>query len=320
MKNEKISVIVPCYNVEKFIERCIESLKKQTYKNIEVLLIDDGSKDNTEKIINENIKNDDRFKYYYKENGGLSDARNFGLDRFLGEYVCFIDSDDYVEDDYIELLYSAIKKNKVKLSICEFKRIYKDKETIDKMDNTIVDLSIRPAAWNKMYHKSFFTEKNLRFPVGKWYEDLGTTSKVLFLLDDKYAIVNKPLYNYIQNDTSIMHTYDNRIFQIYDILESVSDFCKENNIYKQSKERIEFMYIYHVLIGTIFRSSFHKDFSKDMIKNIINIVEEKYPNWHKNKYIKTQSTVYRIYLNCIKNKRINTVYYLLKQFARYLYL
>lgn len=317
MSNEKISIIVPCYNVENYIVKCINSIKEQTYNNLEVLMINDGSKDSTEDIIKEMIKNDNRFSYYYKENGGSSDARNYGLEKYTGEYVCFIDSDDYIEKDYIELLYKAIKENDVKISVCGFNRVYENKINIDKMTTNIIDYNLKPAAWNKMYHRSLFEENILRFPVGKWYEDLGTTSKILFLVGEKYAIVDKPLYNYIQNGSSIMHTYDDRIFQIYDIMDSIEIFCKENKIYNKFKGKIEAMYIYHILIGTIYRSSFHKEFSKSMINDIINHVEKKYPDWYNNDFIKNQSIIYKTFLKCVKCRNINILYFLLKHFSKY---
>ena len=107
----KVSIIVPCYNAQDYIKNCIDSIKNQTYQDFEVLMIDDGSKDNTKKIIQKEIKDDQRFSYFYKKNGGLSDARNYGLTRAKGEYVCFIDSDDYISQDYVELLYYSIQKN-----------------------------------------------------------------------------------------------------------------------------------------------------------------------------------------------------------------
>ena len=320
MNNDLISIIVPCYNAEKYIKKCIETIKNQTYKNLEVLLINDGSKDNTEKIIKKETSKDKRFKYYYKENGGLSDARNYGLDKFTGEYICFIDSDDYIEPNFIEELYNCIKNNNCKISVCGLKRVYEDKVTYDKINKDVVNTCIIPAAWNKMFHKSLFLDTNIKFPFKKWYEDLCAISKVIFFSNGSYAVVDKPLYNYTQNNSSIMHTYDDRIFDIFYVIDDLEDFLKKNNIYDKYKENIEFINIYHILIGTIYRSSFHKDFSKELIKDIIEKVEKKYPNWKNNKYLKKQSFVYKMYLKLVQYKMCALLYFLLKHFAKYLYL
>lgn len=298
MTDDLISIIVPCYNVEKYIKRCIISIKNQTYNNIEVILVDDGSKDNTKKVIFENIDGDKRFNYLYKKNGGLSSARNFGLRHISGKYVCFVDSDDYIENDYVKELYNAIINNKVNISICDINRLYEDKNTINKMDNLMIETFKYPAAWNKMYLADLFLNNNIEFPVGKWYEDLGTTTK--FLLSEEYAIVNKPLYNYIQNGSSIMHTYDDRIFDIYDIVEEIERYAKKNQLYDKEYYRIEFISIYHILIGTIYRFSFHTNFNRKGIKLICCYVENKYPKWYKNIYIKKLPLFYKIYLFCLR--------------------
>ena len=110
-----ISVIVPCYNVEEYLPKCIESILNQTYRNLEILLVDDGSPDNCGRICDEYAAKDSRIRIIHKKNGGLSDARNAALDVMTGEYVTFIDSDDYVSDDYVEYLYKIIKESGVKI-------------------------------------------------------------------------------------------------------------------------------------------------------------------------------------------------------------
>ena len=314
----EVSVIVPCYNCEKTIERCIDSIKNQSFKDFEALLIDDGSTDKTSLIINRLIEDDERFRYYYKENGGLSDARNYGLDRFKGQYVSFVDSDDYIEKDYIQTLYQTIKENKTKVSICSYKIISKNNEKEVDISKDKVELNIHPSAWCKMFHNSFFTQEKLRFPYGKWYEDLCLISKIIFTIGEDYSIVNKPLYNYVQYEDSIMHTSDNRIFDVYDVLNDIISYCKQKRIYNQVEKKIEFMWIYHVLCGTIFRASTHKEFSKEMIKKIINKVTNIYPKWRENKYIKENPFVFRVYINLLKHNQITLVYFLIKHLNRYM--
>ena len=309
-----ISIIVPCYNMENFIEKCIKSILAQTYKNIEVLVIDDGSTDNTKYKIKKIIQNDKRFLYYFKENGGLSDARNFGLKRAHGKYICFIDSDDYIEKNYIEEMYNSIIENDSDIAICDIKRIYDDHYTIDKINEKVVEMCMRPAAWNKLYKKELFDKNHIKFPIGKWYEDIGTTPKLTMLY--KYSIVKEPLYNYVQNSSSIMHTYSDRIFEIYDTVENLEKYIKDKNVYTEKKDILEFINIYHILIGTIYRASFNKNFNITMIKKIVNYVVNKYPYWFKNKYIKSLPIFYRLFLMALKYKLYRLVYVCIKMFGK----
>ena len=106
----EISIVIPCYNEENNIKRCIDSIKKQSYRDFEVILVDDGSTDKTAEVIKKNIKEDKRFKYYHKENGGVSSARNYGIKKSAGHYISFIDSDDYINPDFLKLLYENIKE------------------------------------------------------------------------------------------------------------------------------------------------------------------------------------------------------------------
>lgn len=314
----EVSIIIPCYNSEKTIEKCINSIKNQSFKDFEALIIDDGSTDQTTKIIKKIIIDDKRFKYYYTKNKGLSHARNYGLDRFKGKYISFVDSDDYIEEDYIRTLYQTIKENKTKISICSYKIISKNNEKEVNISKNKVELNIHPSAWCKMFHNSFFTQEKLRFPYGKFYEDLCLISKIIFTVGENYSIVNKSLYNYIQYDDSIMHTSDNRIFHVYDILNDITSYCKQKGIYDEVEKKIEFMWIYHVLCGTIFRASTHKEFSKEMIKKIINKVTEMYPKWRENKYIKENPFVFRMYITLLKYNQINLIYFLIKHLNGYM--
>ncbi len=314
---DKVSVVIPFYNMENNVKRVITSLKKQSYKNFEVILVNDGSKDKTEEAIKKCIKDDKRFRYFYKKNGGVSSARNFGLKKCKGKYVCFVDSDDYVEKDFIKLLYNSLIDENSDISACYFNRIYNNFISVNSYSKTFSDLIKYPAPWNKMYKMSLFKENNIEFYEGKWYEDLGMSAK-LMMMSNKISIVNKPLYNYIfvSGSSSIMHTYDERIFQMYDIVEDIEKFAKKNKIYEENYNNIEFIHIYHILVGTIYRSSFMKDFSSSTIENIIKYVDDKYENWYKNDSIKNLDFIYKIYLFFIKHKMYKFLYITLKLFNK----
>ena len=316
-KEPKVSIILPCYNVELFVEQCLESIKKQIFTDFEVIIVDDGSTDNTACKIKLVIKGDSRFKYYFKNNGGLSSARNFGLNYVNSEYICFVDSDDWVESDFIDVLYNSITTNNVDFATCNIKRIYNKKMSFNNIGNYEVETSMFPAAWIHMYKNSVCKKYKIKFYEGKYYEDLDFSTRY-FLVSKNYSCTHNFAYNYRQNNQSIMHNYNNRIFEIYDIVENIEKFAKKYDVYKYKFSNIEFINVYHILIGTIFRASFHEDFNKKMFIEIINYVNKKYPNWYKNDYIKELPIFYKIYLFFIHKKSYNFVFLVVKHFSKYL--
>lgn len=218
-----ISIIVPIFNVEAWLSRCLNSIYQQTYRNFEVLLIDDGSTDNSSGICINFLKKDSRFKYFRKKNGGLSDARNYGLDRAKGKYIIFIDSDDYIEPEYVKTLYSNIQNTNADVAICGFNRVNENGKLIDSNNlyitnkellngEEVIELSFDnknngwalACAWNKIYNKKLFND-NLRFEKNRYYED-GYIFPHLFLRVKKAVIIHQSLYNYVQRNNSIMHS------------------------------------------------------------------------------------------------------------------
>lgn len=298
--------------MEQLVEKCITSIKNQSYTNFEAIFVDDGSQDKTKEIIEANIKDDERMIYAYKENGGLSSARNFGLELATGKYVSFIDSDDYVEKDFLMELYNNLIENDSDISVCYFYRVYENKTDLNKVKNGFYNLVRFPAAWNKLYKISLFKDNDIIFPPGKWYEDLGTFPKI-FMMTNRISIVEKPLYNYIQNSSSITHTFDERIYHNYDMVETNEDFARKNNIFDKYHDELEYINVYHTLIGTVYRSSFMDDFSEDTIKDIVKYVSNKYPNWNKNKGIKELPLFFRIYLKALYYKQYGLIVFLLKR-------
>ena len=208
-----ISIIIPIYKVESYLERCIDSVLHQTYRDIEIILVDDGSPDNCGKICDEFALKDNRVVVLHKENSGLSSARNAALDICKGDYIMFVDSDDYVEPTFCEeALNILIQKNVLCASFGYFEirknqclkmgtskpRILTTEEAIGQLI-TLTDV-IYNLAWNKIYHRSLFN--SIRYPQGKIFEDQGTTYKLFHLADHIY-VTNIPLYYYFRRDDSI---------------------------------------------------------------------------------------------------------------------
>ena len=214
--SELISIVVPIYNVDKYLDKCISSIINQTYSNIEIILVNDGSTDDSEKICMK--YKDDRIKYVKKENGGLSDARNYGINVATGAYITFIDSDDYVESDYVQFLYEILKNTKSDIAICNPKYVYEglnkekniypfNKTKLKKVNNLegleimMYQKKFDTSAWGKLYKINLFDD--IIFPKGKLYEDLATIYKV-FLKANKIVFSNEMKYFYLQRSTSIM--------------------------------------------------------------------------------------------------------------------
>lgn len=214
-----VSIVVPVYNVEKYLKKSIESILNQTYKNIEILLVDDGSTDSSGQICDSFSKVDPRIRVFHKANGGLSDARNFGIEQMKGQYVAFIDSDDYISKDYVWKLYSSIKNNDSEVSICSFSLVDEKGEKIkdELLDSGEICLTGQQilekvltadgyryvVAWNKLYRSTLF--EKFQFKKGMLYED-EFLNYPLFWECQKVSIVEKPLYLYVQREGSIVQS------------------------------------------------------------------------------------------------------------------
>ena len=241
MSQEKalISLIIPVYKVEKYLEKCIQSVINQTYENLQIILVDDGSPDNCGKICDEYAKKDHRIEVIHKSNGGLSDARNKGLEIAKGEYIGFVDSDDYIEADMYEVLYNLLKQYNADVSICNFYTVSQGKISIKNADNGIneynrieilkeilLDKNIQSYAWNKLYKKELFDE--IKYPIGKKYEDIGTT---FYLLEkcNKIVVTGKSEYYYINRQDSIVNNVtESTITDYIELIMQRYDYIEEN--------------------------------------------------------------------------------------------
>lgn len=225
-----ISVIIPVYNVEKYLRKCLDSIVGQTYEKLEMILVDDGSTDSSGSICDEYAGRDKRIRVIHKENGGLSDARNAGLDICTGEYITFIDSDDFVSRDYARILLEMAVKHSADITVCADEYIYYDsrgKETRKgrpykkfkgekaMTGDEALSCALRQeffdlSACAKLYKKKCF--EGIRFPKGCISEDIGTVYKPL-LMAQKAVFTSLPLYFYVQRQGSIMHTHSSKRFK-----------------------------------------------------------------------------------------------------------
>ena len=217
MSNELVSVILPIYNVELYLKECIESVIRQSYKNLEIILVDDGSTDQSPYICDEYAKIDSRIKVIHKKNGGLSDARNVGVQASSGTYIALVDSDDLIAQSFIEELYECCIKSNAMIAACAYSKFSNEDEITgsNSQDDAQV-ISGRElvkriylgqagkfgfVAWNKLYSRKLFD--TVQYPFGRIYEDTFTTYK-LFLNSNQIALLDKPLYFYRIRPESIM--------------------------------------------------------------------------------------------------------------------
>lgn len=236
--SDLISIVVPVYNVESYLEKCIDSILNQSYSNFELILVNDGSTDNSGKICSDFEKKDSRIKVINKDNGGLSDARNHGIDIASGRYITFIDSDDFVEVDYIFYLYNLLKKYGTKISICAYNILLENGEKInlgkgfdetlmskeDSFKRMLNEEGFSVSAWAKMYDLELFT--GVRYPFGKLCEDNGTTYKLIDKVD-KVAYGNIPKYNYLKRNGSIMLSdFNLRKLDMIDLTDVMCDYLE----------------------------------------------------------------------------------------------
>lgn len=252
----KFSIIIPVYNVEKYITKCLESIEKQTYKSYEVIIVNDGTKDNSQKIIDDFVsKHSENFKSYIKENGGLSDARNYGIEKAKGEYIVFLDADDYIDEKLLEEINAKIENDKdIDLIKVPINTISED----GKITNTeIIEekilsgqelfiylrkkrICIEPA-WSYVVKVEYWKKNNFKFPVGKLHEDFATIL-ILLIKAKKISIVSKTYYNYLIRENSIMtnKSYDNEVRKVKDKLYHYDELLKEleniENISQETKE------------------------------------------------------------------------------------
>lgn len=293
--SELISVIVPVYNVEKYLAKCVDSIINQTYRNLEIILVDDGSTDSSGELCDNLAKKDSRIVVYHKENAGVSSARNLGLDKAKGEFIGFIDSDDYIDPDMYEFLYNDLKKHNVDISMCGLYHVYANKKDnqIDKVEFYIFNseqaisallegkLSIVTPG-NKLYKKELFD--GLKYdPNIKLAED---ALMIVNLLEKcrKVSISTMRKYYYYHRTNSITtSSFSDKILDIIDVYAKISEIVKRNypNIIDRAKYRMFWSYFY--VLDSLCVSSVRKDynilFSKllsELKSNIIFILTSPY--------------------------------------------
>ena len=248
----EVSVVINLYNSEKYLAKAIESVLAQTYRDFELILVNDGSKDGSLAICREYEQKDPRVRVLDKPNGGLADARNAGLEAAKGKYIEFIDGDDWIEPDLLERCIAKLEETDADIVIFDIyqyfvqtdtKEIishdYDEKQVYRLYDHPEMITKMKNAAWNKIYRRSLFMDNNIRYPWGYNYEDLGTTYRLLARAN-RIAFINRPLYNYLQDRPgNITHQFNFSVYHVLDMVKLTIDDYKNLGIYDQYYEELK---------------------------------------------------------------------------------
>lgn len=315
----KVSVIVPVYNVENYLRKCLDSLINQTLEDIEIIVVNDGSTDNSGKIINEFLKKSNKIKLVEKQNGGLSDARNYGMKYATGEYIAFLDSDDYVDKTAYEKMYNKAIDQNCDFVECDFVWKYDTKEKKDigelyKDKHEMLEKA-RVVAWNKLIKRSLIEEKKIEFPKGLRYEDIEFFYKLLPHIN-KFGFVKECLIYYVQRNNSIVNTQNERTKEIFEVLDNVITYYKDNNFYEEYKIELEYTYTRLLLCSSFLRIIKIKNslIRKEQLKNTWENLNYNFPEWKNNEILKEVKSLKNKYMKSVNSITFKLYSVLLRMF------
>jgi glycosyltransferase involved in cell wall biosynthesis len=291
-ENRLISVVVPVYNVEAYLAACLDSLLAQTRAPLEIVCVNDGSTDQSGKILDQYAEKDPRIRVIAQENGGLAHARNTGLEQARGEYVAFVDSDDTVSADFLEKLAGALESRQADIAVCDMEYRYEDGRTEassgGSFSHTRAQLwpalvLINNSACNKLYRRRLLNE--LSFPDGMLYEDLGTIPALLYAAAEVVK-VNAPLYYYRQRAGSIRHALSNGIFDIYPAIARNIEYVQAHGKEEEVLAELKHLYIIHALdaITLKIKKGSDRGTMLRMLEENMRRLKEAYPEYEKDSY------------------------------------
>lgn len=294
----KISIVVPVYNVQEYLPKCLDSLINQKYDDFEIVCVDDGSNDNSLQVLKSyEEKYGDILKVYTKENGGLADTRNYGIDKSNGDYVGFVDSDDWVDCNmFKDMMDIAILKS-ADIVVCDYTEVYESEERLIRDNNDGNKILYESLVCNKIFKKELFQRGKIKFPIGLWYEDNATTYKLLFLAENVQK-VDKSYYFYRRTrPNSIMNSQNSpKIYDMWDIANDLAEFFKKYNKSKEEEAQIEYIFIRNILfrqIPKIVKFELPNLFRvKKQLKQHYSLLEKYYPKWYENEILKKDENRY----------------------------
>ena len=271
----KVSIIIAIYNIEKYLGECLNSVINQTYKDLEIILVNDGSSDRSLDIMNSYSKIDNRIICISQENAGPGMARNKGLDYATGKYISFIDGDDSVKPDFIEKLVSIIKEDDL-YSYCGISVNGEDTFLSPEKNS----LFIRQCCYNKLYNAKYLD--GVRFTSHMFAEDLIFNYELSFL-SKNISYTEEPLYFYRRNESSISNTWSDKYMEIFKPIGDIVNYKNLDELDFSRRERLEFLLVWYLFFGNFKRAG--KNIDSDYVKKSIDYVEQFFPNWYENKFV-----------------------------------
>ena len=318
----KISIIVPCYNAEKSVERTLESLLNQTCKDICILAIDDGSKDTTGKILDDyQAKYPEIIKVFHKPNEGIAATRNFGLDHVETPYFGFLDSDDYCEPEMFEKLLAKAESSGAEVVVSNFtwetsKGPRLEKEGPYSLHKEML-IKLFAVLWNKLYLTEAIKATGLRFPDGNRYEDACFLYSLVPHLT-KIDFIDESFVHYVQVETSITHTNNNEVKNMIVVFKKIVEHYKEMGWFEEYHDELEYLHIKFFLGNSFLRSSMIQD--KQDRTTTINmgweLLNKEFPNWSKNPYLKSLGGMKNKYFSLVRSWNIYLFAWVFRHFKK----
>lgn len=281
----KVSVIVPVYNMSKYLAKCLDSLLAQTLEDLEIIVVNDGSTDNSQEIIDEYVQKSEKIKAFEKPNGGLSDARNFGLEKAVGQYIGFVDSDDFVSAEMFEKMYEKAVEHQAEIVLCDLEKVnergeaFRDLPQSPQLPEKIqlekdfrIFGEMACFACNKLFKKELF--QNHKFKKGIHFEDIELIPKLV--LESKIiAKINEPFYKYFERQDSITRTHTAKGFDMFLAIESVKKAFDESP-YKKLEEEFERFFIFQGYYSFLAYVAYVKDekLKAEMLEELENQLEK----------------------------------------------
>ena len=312
-----LSVIVPCYNGEKFIGRCLESLVNQTLQDIEIIVINDGSTDNSQDIIDSYANKYHNIKAYKIPNSGIADARNFGVSKVETPYFGFLDCDDYTDVTMFEKMYNKAIETNAQVVVSNFYWVKGKKKKLEKEGpyNTGKDMLIHLFAvlWNKIYDTAFVRSTNIRFPSGNRYED----AYFLYCLApniERLSFVDEAFVHYVQHDNSITHNNNEEVKNMITIFDNILNYYAHTNRYDEYHDELEYLHI-KFFLGNSFLRSARIDDKQDRDYTIQlgwNMLNDEFPDWHHNHYLKELPGLKNLYFRMVYDWNVMLFAYLFR--------
>ena len=312
-----LSVIVPCYNGEKFIGRCLESLVNQTLQDIEIIVINDGSTDNSQDIIDSYANKYHNIKAYKIPNSGIADARNFGVSKVETPYFGFLDCDDYTDVTMFEKMYNKAIETNAQVVVSNFYWVKGKKKKLEKEGpyNTGKDMLIHLFAvlWNKIYDTAFVRSTNIRFPSGNRYED----AYFLYCLApniERIAFVDEAFVHYVQHDNSITNNNNDEVKNMITIFDNILNYYAHTNRYDEYHDELEYLHI-KFFLGNSFLRSARIDDKQDRDYTIQlgwNMLNDEFPDWHHNHYLKELPGLKNLYFRMVYDWNVMLFAYLFR--------